>query len=78
MTSNSEKKTNSIKHGSLKTKSRSKTIEIRSNIIGVTINVHRLNSSKTPIRSKAQIQIVRPWSEIFLMFDGSLQEDLGI
>lgn len=53
-------------------------IEIRSNIIGVTINVRRLNSSKTQIRSKAQIQIVRPWGEIFLIFDGSLPEDLGI
>lgn len=62
MTSNPPKKTNSIKHGSLKTKrkkkkkkkSRNKMIEIRPNRRGVTINVHRLNSSKTQIGSKAK------------------------
>lgn len=50
-------------------------IEIRPNRRGVTINVHRLNSSKTQTGSKAKIYIIRPQSEICVIFDDNVLQD---
>lgn len=71
-------KTNSRKHSSLKTIGTNKTTEVRPNMKDVSIDVCRLNSSKTQVGSKSKTQIVRLQSEIFMICDGSLLEDAGI